>query len=539
MELFINGRIYVERETFAQAMLIDGERIVKVGSSEECRALFRGETVTDLKGRTVLPGFIDSHLHFLMTAEYLSLLPIIDVTSIGGLVKKCRSYIEEEGLTNRSVLYTEGWNHTTFTDEKRMPDRFDLDRASADVPIVLVRVDRHVMSLNTAALDHFNITEETVLKNGGEIKKDQLGIPTGILTEGAVDLVKARLPQKSREEKKALLIDTMKSANRVGITSMHTNDAKDDTIRETLSLYEELEREKRLTVRFYQQIWFNEGDYLTDFFTSSYAFHQGTKWNRIGPIKFFIDGTLGSRTAALREPYSDDQLTCGILTKSEETLTEEVKQAVANGYQVITHGIGDRGIEIILNAYDAALNGQENTLRLGINHMQITGLDLIERAAEKDYLTYVQPIFLDDDMPIITERVGEKRAETSYLFQTMIDKGIHQSFSSDAPIVSFNPFYNIQCAVTRSRLDDQSSEPYLPHEALDVYSAVDAYTYEGAYASFEEAEKGRIKEGYLADFIILDKDIFTCEPSLIKNITVQETYVNGSCVYKRNETNEK
>lgn len=539
MELFINGRIYVERETFAEAMLIDGERIVKVGSSEECRALFRGETVTDLKGRTVLPGFIDSHLHFLMTAEYLSLLPITDVTSIGELVRKCKSYIEEEGLTNRSVLYTEGWNHTIFTDEKRMPDRFDLDRASTDVPIVLVRVDRHVMSLNTAALDHFNITEETVLKNGGEIKKDQLGIPTGILTEGAVDLVKAKLPQKSREEKKALLIDTMKSANRVGITSMHTNDAKDDTIRETLSLYEELEKEKRLTVRFYQQIWFNEGDYLTDFFASGYAFHQGTKWNRIGPIKFFIDGTLGSRTAALREPYSDDQSTCGILTKSEETLTEEVKLAVANGYQVIIHGIGDRGIEIILNAYDAALNGEENTLRLGINHMQITGLDLIERAAEKGYLTYVQPIFLDDDMPIITERVGEKRAETSYLFQTMIDNGIHLSFSSDAPIVSFNPFYNIQCAVTRSRLDDQSSEPYLPHEALDVFSAVDAYTYEGAYASFEEAEKGRIKEGYLADFIILDKDIFTCEPSLIKEINVDETYVDGNCVYKRNETNEK
>ncbi|MDZ7834757.1 MAG: amidohydrolase [Alkalibacterium sp.] len=491
------------------------------------------------EGRTVLPGFIDSHLHFLMTAEYLSLLPITDVTSIGELVNRCKSYIEEEGLTNQSVLYTEGWNHTTFTDEKRMPDRFDLDKASTKVPIVLVRVDRHVMSLNTAALDHFNITEETVLKNGGEIKKDQSSRPTGILTEGAVDLVKARLPQKSRKEKKALLIDTMESANQVGITSMHTNDAKDDTIRETLSLYEELEKEKRLTVRFYQQIWFNEGDYLTDFFTSGYTFHQGTKWNRIGPIKFFIDGTLGSRTAALRAPYSDDQSTHGILTKSEETLTEEVKQAVANGYQVIIHGIGDRGIEIILNAYDKALDGKPNTLRLGINHMQITGPDLIERAAEKDYLTYVQPIFLDDDMPIIRERVGDERAETSYLFQTMIDKGIHQSFSSDAPIVSLNPFYNIQCAVTRNRLDDQSSEPYLPHEAVDVYSAVDAYTYEGAYASFEEAEKGRIKEGYLADFIILDKDIFTCKPSLIKNITVQETYVNGSCVYKRNETNEK
>jgi len=149
MKLFENGKIYLERESFAEAMLVEGERVVKVGSSEECRALFSGETVIDLRGRTVLPGFIDSHLHFLMTAEYLSLLPITDVTSIGELVNRCKSYIEEKGLTNQSVLYTEGWNHTTFTDEKRMPDRFDLDKASAEVPIVLVRVDRHVMSLNT------------------------------------------------------------------------------------------------------------------------------------------------------------------------------------------------------------------------------------------------------------------------------------------------------------------------------------------------------------------------------------------------------
>lgn len=539
MKLFKNGKIYIEREVFEEAMIINENRIIKIGTNEDCIRAFEGESVIDLNGQTVLPGLIDSHLHFLMTAECLDLLPITDVTSLRQLIERCKKHIAENEWTNDSVLYTEGWNHENFTDEKRMPNRFDLDQASLDIPIVLVRVDRHVMSLNTAALNHFDITEETILENGGEIIKDRSGKPTGILTEGAVDLVKAKLPKKSWEDKKQALINTMKIANQRGLTSMHTNDAKDETIAETLKLYEELENEQRLTLRFYQQIWFNDGKYLSNFFDSDYSFHQGSSWNKIGPIKFFIDGTLGSRTAALREPYTDEPSTKGILTKSQETLTDEVKLAVENGYQVIIHGIGDLGIETILNAYDAALNGQPNTLRLGINHMQITGLDLIERVAANDYLTYVQPIFLDDDMPIIRERVGEKRAETSYLFKTMKDKGIHQSFSSDAPIVSFNPFYNIQCAITRNRLNEPEYKAYLPEEALDIYSAIDAYTYEGAYASFEESDKGRIKEGFLADFIILDKDIFTCEQAEIKDINVSETYVDGKCVFSTGDNYEK
>jgi len=542
MNVFLNGKIYLERGCFAEAVAVEGNRIIKVGTNSDCEKLITwgsDDSVIDLQGKTVLPGLNDSHLHFLMTAEYLSLLKITDVTSLNELVERCRNYIIENRLAGDDVLYTEGWNHTVFTDEKRMPERKDLDQASDVVPIVLVRVDRHVMSLNSAALRYFDIGKDTVLKTGGEIKKDEHGQPTGILTEGAVDLVKARLPKKSIEEKKALLVDTMALANKMGLTSMHTNDAKDETIEETLALYKELEEEGRLSVRFYQQIWFNDDQYLSDFFNSGYDFHQGSAWNKIGPVKFFIDGTLGSRTAALRKPYADDPTTSGILTKSQQTLTKEVALAVDNGYQVIIHGIGDRGIETILNAYDAVLKGEPNKLRLGINHMQITGRDLIDRVAERGYLTYVQPIFLDDDMPIIEERVGDERAETSYLFKTMQEKGIHQSFSSDAPIVSFNPFYNIQCAVTRNRLKQPFKEPYLSQEAMDVSSAIDAYTYESAYASFEEKEKGRIKEDYLADFIVLDKDIFTCGLEEIKDINVLATYVDGQCVYNAGERNEK
>lgn len=531
MKWFKNGHIYLNEDEFADNMIVEENKIIKIGDHETCFQHFTEGDIIDLNGKTVIPGLIDSHLHFLMTAEFLSLMPITGVPSMKALIERCRSYINEEHLTAEDVLYSEGWNHTLFTDEKRVPDRSDLDQASLTVPIVLVRVDRHVMSLNTAALAYFNITKESKVDSGGEIQKDENSVPTGILTEGALDLVKAQLPVKSNEEKKLVLKETMALANQYGITSMHTNDAKDETIEETLALYSELEDEQALTVRFYQQIWFNNGKYLPEFFARGFSFHKGTDWNRIGPIKFFIDGTLGSRTAALREPYSDEESTKGILTKTEETLTSEVKTAVDNGYQVIVHGIGDLGIETILNAYDNALEGKTNTLRLGINHMQITSMDLIDRVADKHYLTYVQPIFLEDDLPILSDRVGADRAKTSYLFKTMKDKVIHQSFSSDAPIVSFNPFENMQCAVTRNRLTDTFDTPFLPQEAMTIYEAIDAYTYEGAYASFDEGKKGRIREGYLADFVILNQDIFTCEQSKIKETTVHSTYVDGNEVY--------
>lgn len=535
MKWFINGKFYIEEGQFVDSMIVKDNMIVWTGQAEACDYPVEDSETIDLQGKTVLPGLIDSHLHFLMTAKHLSMLPITGVTALGELVRRCRSYIKARQLTSKDILYSEGWNHTLFTDKMKIPDRHDLDQASSDIPIVLVRVDRHMMSLNSAALRYFSINEETVPETGGQIYKDLKGQPTGVLTEGALDLIKAQLPEKSRSEQKAALKNAMALANQYGITSMHTNDAKDDRCEETLSLYAELEAEEQLTVRFYQQIWFNNGKYLPEFLASGYRFQSGSDWNKIGPIKFFIDGTLGSRTAALRAPYTDDPKTSGVLTKSQQELTAEVQQAVKNGYQVITHGIGDRGIDYILNAYDAALGEGKNDLRLGINHMQITDEALIGRVAMSDYLTYVQPIFLEDDLLILEDRVGKDRAQGSYLFGSMIEKGIHQSFSSDAPVVSFDPFRNIQCAVTRNRLTDPLAEPYLPQQALSVSQAVDAYTYEGAYASFDEQKKGRLKSGFLADFCVLDRDIFSVEPNRIKDITVQSTYVDGRLVYSKGE----
>lgn len=538
MELYINGTIYIEREQFATAMLVDDEYIKAVGGRELYNKYKDEAEVIDLKGTTVIPGLNDAHLHFLMTAEYLEMLKLTDVTSMQELIERSRNYIKEKKYTEEDFLYTEGWNQNYFTDIQKIPDRTDLDKISTTIPIAMVRVDRHIMSLNSKAIEQLNITKYSFPKNGGEVKKDANGEPTGVLTEGAIDLVRPFLPESSREEKKKLLNQAMKLANSYGLTSMHVNDAKDDKIEDTLSLYQELEAEKKLSLRFYHQIWFNDDAYMQPFFDKGYKLGQGSLYNQIGPVKLFSDGTLGARTAALREAYSDDPGNYGVETKTQEQLNHEVQVAVDNDFQVIIHGIGDKGVERILDAFDYALAGKPNDLRLGINHIQITGKDLLERVIDKGYLTYVQPIFLNDDIPILYERVGGTRAHESYAFETLREAGVHQSFSTDAPIVTFNPWANLYCAVTRKRLDEQAGYAFLPEEAMDIFAAIDAYTYESAYASFEENIKGRIKPGYLADFVLLDRNIFTCEPHELKEVQVLSTIVGGKEVFRRENNNE-
>lgn len=535
MDAYINGHVYVEKNVFCKAFLVEGNQIVATGTTSEILSR-NPRTILDLKGKTVLPGFNDSHLHFLMTAEYLEMLPISDVTSMHELIERGRIYIREKNLTSLDFIYTEGWNQNTFTDEKRFPEKTDLDLISKEIPIVMGRVDRHVFSCNSAALAFFGVTRDTPSPEGGEIRKDADGEPTGVFTERAIDLIKAKMPKKKREEQKKLLEKTMKLANKQGITSMHTCDCKDNEIEETWSLYKELERQHALTIRFYHQMWFNDGKYLPSYFASGFKTGQGTAFNRVGPVKLFADGALGGRTAALRQDYHDDSGNKGVLTKPQETLNHEVQLAVENDSQVIIHAIGDQGITAVLDAYDAVAM-PENRLRLGINHVQITDYELLTRIQKKGYLTYVQPIFLEDDIPIVVNRVGQKLASTSYAFGTMARMGIHQSFSTDAPIAPFQPFHNLYCAVTRKRLDGSPLGGFLPSEALDLSDAIDAYTLEGAYASFEEHTKGRLKKGYVADFIVLDRPIFSLSPEAMKDTTVVMTVVDGTVVYQKSMSN--
>ena len=539
VELYVNGKIYIERGAFVEALVVQENKITFTGTNEEAQRQLSESNefkVIDLKGRTVIPGLNDSHLHFMMTAEYLNMLPISDVTSMEELIVRGKEYVHDQKLTKENFLYTEGWNQNQFTDEQRIPNRDDLDQISTEVPIAMGRVDRHIVSLNSAALDFLGITKESSSPEGGEIRKHLNGEPTGVLAERAVDIMREKIPKKSPDELERMFKKTMQLANSQGLTSVHTCDCKDETLFDTFSFYERLEED--FTLRFYHQIWFNDGRYLPNYLASGFQTGQGTSFNKVGPVKLFADGALGGRTAAMRADYADDPGNRGILTKSQETLNKEVQIAYEHGNQVIIHAIGDKGIEAVLDAYDAILGEDTNNLRLGVNHMQITDTKLVERLKEKDYIVYVQPIFLEDDIPIVEERVGKELARTSYAFGTMEKLGIHQSFSTDAPIASFQPFFNMYCALTRKRLNGQPTEGYVPSEAMDIYSAVDAYTIESAYASFEEEEKGRIKPGFLADFIVLDRDIFTISPDEVKETKVLTTVVDGQIVYQAKKLNK-
>lgn len=251
-------------------MVIEGNRIKDIGSKSLLSEYPHAEVI-DLKGKVVVPGLNDTHLHFLMTAEYLTMLPIEQATSITEIIEKARKYIEEKSLSEEDILYTEGWNQYHFDDEQRVLNRWDLDKISTTIPIILVRADRHVWSVNSKVLDRFGLSERTPVPEGGEIRKDSSGTLTGVFTERAIDLIRSQLPVASKAKKKKALKQAMIRANQYGLTSMHTCDAKDNQVEETLSFYDELDQENELTVRFYQQMWFSDGLYLDKFLDKDYA----------------------------------------------------------------------------------------------------------------------------------------------------------------------------------------------------------------------------------------------------------------------------
>jgi predicted amidohydrolase YtcJ len=256
------------------------------------------------------------------------------------------------------------------------------------------------------------------------------------------------------------------------------------------------------------------------------------EFNLSGPLKLFVDGSLGARTAQLRKPYKDDPSTSGIQCMSEEELDHYVSLADQNDVSVAIHAIGDQAMTFVLDAYQKVIKN-ENKLRHGIIHCQITDLPLLHRFKAMDILAYVQPIFLHYDMHIVESRVGKDLASTSYAFKTMEDLKLHVSYGTDSPVEGLNVFQNIHCAIHRQDLKNNPPNGFYPLEKVDLETAIDNYTLGGAYANFQEKHLGRLLEGYKADLVILDKDIFTCDPSTIKDIQVELTMVNGVIVYQK------
>lgn len=536
--VLVNGKIYINRGVFAEAVFAENDRIRAVGKNQEILKMAGEAEIIDLQGKIVIPGLNDSHMHLLNVGMGFAQAKIIGVTSISELIDRVRGFMKEHPEEAKNGILSKGWNQDFFTDEKRMPTRDDLDRISTEIPIVLKRVCGHVASANSKVIELLGLDETMVHVDGGTIETDENGRPNGIFTENAVALAADRIPRYTLEDNKRLFLRAVDYALAHGVTSVQSNDVgngqlpMDDVFRLLHEVYDaglcKLRYRHQVCVHSVEEFknYVENGEFKT-------GVYDNPQMLALGPVKLFKDGSLGGRTATMRKGYRDDPENYGVEARSNEEMETICRMADQAGIQVVTHVIGDKAIEDVLGNYEHVLHDGKNPLRHTLIHCQITDRPMLERIAKDDVLVAYQPIFLDYDMHVVTSRCGEALSSTSYAFKTAKELGIHVSYGTDSPVEDLNPFPNLYSAVTRKDKDGYPEKGFYPEECVDVSDAIDAYTAGSAYNEFCESFKGRIKPGYLADMVVLDRDIFTCDPMEIRDILPEMTIVGGTVIYKK------
>ena len=530
-QIYIGGKVYTGEPPLKSAFIVEEDKFTDVGTDEEMLALKEeADEIINLEGKFVCAGFNDSHMHLVNFGYSLSMANLAKHTdSMQSVIDAMKDFIKEKDLKPGTWAKGRGWNHDYFTDEKRFPNRYDLDKASIEHPIVITRACGHTCVVNSKALEMIGLTSDVPHIEGGRVEVDENGEPTGVFRENAMDLVYSKLPVFNVDDVKKMILEAMHALNTFGVTSSQTDDlpAFNNVPAEViLKAYKQLNAKGKMTVRVNQQAQFLNFLDLKKFIADGYNTGWGDKWFRIGPLKIVGDGSLGARSAYMSEPYADDPTTRGIPIFTREQLVDMVEYAHNNGMQIAIHAIGDGILDDILYAYEKVLkeNPREDH-RHGIVHCQIMRPEQLKKFKELNLHAYIQSIFLDYDIHIVEDRVGKEKAKSSYNFKTMYDK-VHTSNGSDCPVELPNVLGGIQCAVTRMTLNDHKG-PYLPEQALTVEEAINSFTVEGAYASFEENIKGKIQKGMLADFVILDKNPMEVPADTIKDIKICGTYVGG------------
>lgn len=531
-KLFYNGNfISVDKEKNIYNMLgvIDG-KITYLSKNNDFMRVEASEKI-DMKGRTILPGFIDSHLHTLDYAEQKKAVNLSGTTSVMEIIDRCKKHYHEKGL-QQGWLIGKGWNQNNFTDGNDFIYKKDLDTISTEFPIVLLRTCVHMAVANSKAI-------EMILKSeDGQRLKEYIEIENGILKEGAVAIYKKLFEKINLSYIKELILEAHKDFLKAGITTVHSADLFSAVPEEEWELlieaYKELEKENKLNVKTYEQCMFFNYENFEKFSQVGYTTGQGSRYFKIGPLKLIADGSLGARTAYMKEPYSDDKNTKGILILNEEKMEKFIKLAKERNMQLAIHAIGDGSAEIavdLLNKY----NKDKNIMRDGIVHAQILNNSILDKMKKGNITAYIQPVFIDTDMDIVEKRIGKERTKTSYAWKTMLDMGLHLSGGSDAPVVDFNVMENIYFAVTRKNIKGEPQIGWYPEQNLTLDEAIELFTIKGAYHSFEEKEKGSLELGKYADMVVIDKNIYKVSSEEIKNIKVLETIVEGKSFFKIDE----
>ncbi len=535
--IFYNGRVYTMEPgwTPQSAVAVQDGIIQRVGSDEEVLALKTEQTqLIDLQGRTMLPGFTDSHMHLLSYGFSLEKVNFYSARCIDDLVSLAKTFLAERPYL--AWMQGRGWNQE-YWKENRFPTRYDLDRISTDIPMSFTRACGHIIVVNSRALEVMGVTKDTEDPFGGHIDKDENGEPLGIFREAARDIVYNALPELTVEDIKRMLRNGMDGLVKEGITEVQTDDFEalpPGQYQKVLDAYHQLEEEDALKVRVFEQCLLASLPLLEQFLAEGHHTGEGTPMFRVGPLKLMADGSLGGRTAYLGRPYADDPSTEGIPVFTQEQLDKLVLTAQQGGMMAAVHCIGCGAAEMTMHAFEQAqLACPKPDLRHAIVHCQITDEPLLEQFAKLNVVAHIQPAFVDDDIPIVEARVGKELARTSYNWKTLQDSGVHIAGGSDSPVISFSVLNGIYCAVTRRRLNGEPAGGWLPDQKLTAEEAVRAYTMGGAYASYDERVRGTIRNGKYADLVVLDRDVFEAPEEEIKDIKVCMTVLNGRIVFSK------
>ncbi len=544
--LLFGGKIFTADENYsiAEAVAVNGEKIVAVGNSTDLRAKYRAAKEIDLQGRLVTPGFNDAHIHFVGVGLALLRVDLVGSKTLEEAKQRIAAKIKE--LPKGAWVLGRGWDHTLWGN--RLPTRDDLDSIAPENPVHLQRVDGHISWSNSLALKMANVTRDTKAPEGGEIVFDEKGEPGGVLKETAQGLVGRIVPPPTEAETLKGIELALEQAKRYGLTSVQGGSEY-----AAIPLYRGLLKQDKLTTRV--AVWQNFEEPLEtlkkqrdDFL----AFKENSARLKLGILKGYVDGTLGSRTAAMLAPFSDDPGNSGIPRRAEAEMIKMIVERDAAGFQIGLHAIGDKANRFALVVFEKAKNDSlpcgkiqkitfnqniegsfRKSCRHRIEHAQVVAPSDFKRYAELGVIASMQPTHAITDKRWAPDRLGEYRSLGAYSWHTFQSHGVHVAFGTDAPVEPLNTYLTLYAAVSRQSEEGDPPNGWLPQEKLSMPDAIRNYTYQSAYAEFAEKEKGVIAAGMLADLVVHSKDLLTIPHREILTTEPVFTIFNGKVIYMR------
>lgn len=525
---FINGKVYTvnENQPLAQAVVVQDSKIIFVGSDDDAKKIIDKNTdVVDLNGKLMLPGFNDNHVHFLTGGFYLLGIDLRPANSTSEFKQILKDYAKRYPGKWITGGY---WDHEKW-EVKDLPSKEMIDEVVSDQPVFVERLDGHMGVANSYALKLAGITKETENPDGGLIVKDpKTGEPTGVLKDNAMEILTKHIPDATEEENYDALLAALNEAKRLGVTSI-----QDMSYLDALTVYERAKNEGILTCRIFSRWAIADYKYLVK---KNIKAGYGDNLIRMGSLKGFADGSLGSSTAWFFEKYVQDTTTSGLAMDiiTDGSMKKWCMDADKNGLQICVHAIGDKANSYMLDLYAKII--KENPKwdrRFRIEHAQHVRFDDIKRFAELGVIASVQPYHCIDDGVWAEKRIGPERLKYTYPFKSFLDAGVKLCFGTDWYVAPLNPLLGIYAAVTRRTLDGKNPDGWIPEQKITVEDAIKCYTLNSAYASFEEKIKGSIETGKLADLVVLSDDILSIDPVKIKDTEVIMTIFDGKIIYKK------